>query len=58
MSRIDGIDPEHASGPIARVLEAQRGTWGAPLANHLVYDHELRILLTRNVDIDTRCPNT
>ncbi len=37
MSRIDGIDPADASGYVARVLEAQRTTWGAPLANHLVY---------------------
>ncbi len=37
MSRIDGIDPDQASGRIARVLEAQRANWGAPLANHLVY---------------------
>lgn len=37
MSRIDGIDPADASGYVARVLEAQRQSWGAPLANHLVY---------------------
>lgn len=37
MSRVDGIDPDNATGYIARILEAQRRTWGAPLTNHLVY---------------------
>ena len=37
MTRIDGIDPAQAEPRIQRVLEAQAKTWGAPLANHLVY---------------------
>ena len=37
MSRIDGIDPDKASGYVARVLSSQAGFWGAPLNNHLVY---------------------
>jgi hypothetical protein len=37
MSRIEGIDPERATGRVARVLEGQRKTWGQPLANHLIY---------------------
>jgi hypothetical protein len=37
MARIDGINPDSAGGYVARVLEAQRQHWGAPLANHLVY---------------------
>lgn len=37
MSRIEGIDPSQAAGPVRRVLEAQREHWGAPLSTHLVY---------------------
>jgi hypothetical protein len=37
MTRIPGIDPERADGYVRRVLDAQRRTWGAPLANHLLY---------------------
>ena len=37
MTRIDGIDPEQAEGPIAAVFRAQAEHWGAPLANHLLY---------------------
>ena len=37
MSRIEGIDPNDASGYVKKVLDAQREHWGAPLANHLVY---------------------
>jgi hypothetical protein len=37
MARIQGVDPARAQGYVAKVLEAQARTWGAPLANHLVY---------------------
>jgi hypothetical protein len=37
MARIDGVDPEQTSGYIRKVLDAQQESWGAPLANHLVY---------------------
>ena len=37
MSRIDGVDPERAQGPIRTVFEAQIKQWGAPLLNHLLY---------------------
>jgi alkylhydroperoxidase family enzyme len=39
MSRIPGINPEHATGYVAKILEGQARTWGAALANHLVYAH-------------------
>ena len=38
MARVEGVDPGHLSYEYtAKVLEAQAGTWGAPLLNHLVY---------------------
>lgn len=37
MARVDGVDEQQASGYIAKVFQAQARTWGAPLANHLVY---------------------
>jgi alkylhydroperoxidase family enzyme len=37
MARIEGIRREDAAGPIATTLDAQERTWGAPLANHLLY---------------------
>ena len=37
MSRITGVDPSEAESRVARVLEAQAQTWGAPLLNHVVY---------------------
>ncbi|MEM7354578.1 MAG: hypothetical protein AAF657_27465 [Acidobacteriota bacterium] len=37
MSRIAGIDPARATGPVAKVLRAQAEVWGDPLLNHLVY---------------------
>ncbi len=37
MARIDGVDPQSTQGYVAKVLEAQAKTWGAPLLNHLVY---------------------
>jgi hypothetical protein len=37
MTRIDGVDPEQADGPMAAVFRAQTERWGAPLANHLLY---------------------
>jgi hypothetical protein len=37
MSRIEGVDPAETVGPVAKVLESQASTWGAPLLNHLVY---------------------
>lgn len=37
MSRIPGIDPAQANGPIAATLAAQAKRWGGPLLNHLVY---------------------
>lgn len=35
--RIAGVDPREAEGPVRACFEAQRGKWGAPLLNHLVY---------------------
>ena len=35
--RIKGVRPEEADAYARRVFEAQAETWGAPLANHLVY---------------------
>ena len=38
MARIEGVDPQRvADDYIAKVLDAQAKTWGAPLNNHLVY---------------------
>ena len=37
MARIDGVDPNHADGPIEAVFAAQTRKWGAPLLNHLLY---------------------
>ena len=37
MTRIEGIDPDLAHGPIKAVFEAQTKKWGAPLLNHLLY---------------------
>ena len=38
MARVEGVNPEHPSDDyIAKVLEAQARTWGAPLLNHLIY---------------------
>ncbi len=37
MSRIPGVDPAAAEGPIRAVLAAQAQQWGGPLLNHLVY---------------------
>lgn len=37
LSRIRGVDPSSTDGYVARVLTAQSESWGAPLANHLVY---------------------
>ncbi len=35
MSRIPGVDPAAAEGPIRAVLAAQAQQWGGPLLNHL-----------------------
>ena len=37
MTRIEGIDPDLAHGPIKAVFEALTKKWGAPLLNHLLY---------------------
>ena len=37
VTRIDGVDPGRAQGPIKAVFEAQTKKWGAPLLNHLLY---------------------
>jgi len=37
MARIQGVDPNEGDRYTREVLEAQRKTWGAPLANHLLY---------------------
>ena len=37
MQRVPAIDPDEVEPRVAAVLEAQAKTWGAPLANHLVY---------------------
>ncbi len=37
MTRIAGVNPDTADGPIQRVFEAQTERWGAPLLNHLLY---------------------
>lgn len=37
MTRVSGIDPNDADDRVAAVLDAQTDTWGAPLANHLIY---------------------
>ena len=37
MPRIEPVVPEQTPDPVRRVLEAQAITWGAPLANHLIY---------------------
>lgn len=39
MARLDPIDPNKTEPRIRAVLEAQSKTWGAPLANHLLYAH-------------------
>ena len=37
MARIADVNVEEVDKYIAKVLEAQRKTWGAPLFNHLLY---------------------
>lgn len=37
MSRIPGVDPAAAEGPIRAVFNAQAQRWGGALLNHLVY---------------------
>ena len=37
MSRIPGVDPATAEGPIAAVFAAQAKKWDDPLLNHLLY---------------------
>lgn len=37
MARIQGVEPDQLDRYTREVLEAQRKTWGAPLANHLLY---------------------
>ena len=37
VTRIDGVDPDRAQGPMKAVFEAQIKKWGAPLLNHLLY---------------------
>lgn len=37
MPRVAAADPMQTEKRIARILQAQAETWGAPLANHLVY---------------------
>ena len=37
MPRVAYADPQAVNPEIARVLEAQAKTWGAPLLNHLIY---------------------
>ncbi len=37
MSRIQGVDPNEATGELKAVFEAERKQWGAPLLPHLVY---------------------
>ena len=37
VTRIDGVDPDHAQGPMKAIFEAQINKWGAPLLNHLLY---------------------
>jgi alkylhydroperoxidase family enzyme len=37
MARIDGVNPDEVEPQIKKVFEAQTTTWGAPLANHLIY---------------------
>ena len=39
MARIPDVDPASVPARVQAVLEAQTATWGAPLANHLVYAH-------------------
>lgn len=37
MTRIPGVDPDQADGPMGAVFRTQTERWGAPLANHLLY---------------------
>ena len=37
MARIPPLDSRHVDAYIENVLKAQTKTWGAPLANHLIY---------------------
>ena len=37
MARIAGVNPDDVDSSIKKVFEAQSNTWGAPLANHLIY---------------------
>jgi hypothetical protein len=37
MARIKGVDPEKVDRYAREVLTAQTKSWGAPLANHLIY---------------------
>jgi alkylhydroperoxidase family enzyme len=43
MARIADADVEQADRYVKDVLDAQRKTWGAPLANHLIYARRLSI---------------
>ena len=37
MARIAGLDPDKADRYARDVFEVQKKSWGAPLANHLIY---------------------
>ncbi len=44
MARIPGVDPQSVAPRVKAVLDAQAKTWGAPLANHLLYARRPSIL--------------
>lgn len=37
MARIEGVNPEDLDDEARQVMARQARTWGAPLANHLIY---------------------
>jgi alkylhydroperoxidase family enzyme len=37
VARIEGVNPDEVQRDIELVFNAQERTWGAPLANHLLY---------------------
>ena len=43
-SRIGGVDPRSVDGYAQKLFAAQAKTWGAPLANHLIYARRPKLL--------------
>ena len=48
MTRIEGVDPQHADAAAQRIFDAQTKQWGAPLLPNLYYARRPTILRAVN----------